>query len=239
MAKFLTRAGIVHYLEEIIKESGSELVLISPYIKADDEIKNLLKDKTRRTTIHVIYGKTELSSEEVSFFDAYGIKPSFLKNLHAKCYLNEKEALLTSMNLYEYSQKYNDEMGILVSKRDDRELYDDIYQQAQKWIDASSEVEVAKKDKKHPVARKARTKPRPALKKPTDGFCIRCKDILPANPEQPYCKKCFASWRRFQNKAYEEKHCHTCGNEHAASLLKPVCVACYKKYKDLFTFAVS
>ena len=43
------------------------------------------------------------------------IKTSVRKNLHAKCYLNEKEALLTSMNLYEYSQEHNDEMGILVS----------------------------------------------------------------------------------------------------------------------------
>ena len=51
------------------------------------------------------------------------IKTSVRKNLHAKCYLNGKEALLTSMNLYEYSQEHNDEMGILVSVDHDPELY--------------------------------------------------------------------------------------------------------------------
>ena len=30
------------------------------------------------------------------------IQTLFRRNLHAKCYLNEKEALLTSMNLYEF-----------------------------------------------------------------------------------------------------------------------------------------
>ena len=30
-----------------------------------------------------------------------------------------------------------------------------------------------------------------------------------------------------------------CGNEYAATLLKPLYFACYKKYKDLFKFAVS
>ena len=53
MAEFLTRKGIVYYLDKIIEEANRELVLISPYIKADDETKNLLKAKTaapRRST---------------------------------------------------------------------------------------------------------------------------------------------------------------------------------------------
>ena len=50
------------------------------------------------------------------------IKTSFRRNLHAKCYLNENEALLTSMNLYEFSEKNNDEMGVLVSEERRRPL---------------------------------------------------------------------------------------------------------------------
>ena len=124
MATFLTREDIVYHLGKIIEEADKELVLISPYIKADDETKNLLKNQKRGTTIHVIYGKKKLKPSEKSYFDELNIKTSFLKNLHAKCYLNEKEALLTSMNLYEFSQEHNDEMGILVSRQDDEELYE-------------------------------------------------------------------------------------------------------------------
>ena len=54
-----------------------------------------------------------------------------------------------------------------------------------------------------------------------------------------YCKRCYASWRRFENEEYEEIHCHTCGKDYPSNLLKPVCYTCYKKYKDVFEFAVS
>ena len=37
----------------------------------------------------------------------------FSKNLHAKCYLNEKKMIITSMNLYEFSQVNNREMAFL------------------------------------------------------------------------------------------------------------------------------
>ena len=40
--------------------------------------------------------------------------------------MNEDYALLTSMNLYEYSQVNNDEMGIIVSRDEDTDLYEEI-----------------------------------------------------------------------------------------------------------------
>ena len=84
--------------------------------------------------INVVYGKGELRPEEKRFLEGLGIELTFLENLHAKCYLNESEALLTSMNLHKYSQENNDEMGILVSKEKDRKLYEDIYRQVKKYI---------------------------------------------------------------------------------------------------------
>ena len=207
MTTFLTRKGIVYHLDKIVEEANSELVLISPYIEADDETKNLLKNKTRTTAIHVIYGKKELKPAKKSFLDSLGIRMSFLKSLHAKCYLNEDEALLTSMNLYQFSQEHNDEMGILVSRKDDGELYKAIYEQAMRWKVASSGVDTAKKA--------------------GDGFCIRCQAALPANLEKPYCRRCYRNWSRYKNEIYKEKYCHLCGNEHTTTLLKPVCVACH------------
>ena len=239
MATFLTRKGIVFHLDRIIEEAHRELVLISPYIKADNETKDLLKDKTRATTIHVIYGKKELNPAEKSFLDSLGIATSFLKNLHAKCYLNENEALLTSMNLYQFSQEHNDEMGILVSRQDDAELYEAIHKQAMRWKSASSELEPVTKGQANSVATKARTKSsRTQPHEPRDGYCIRCKGVVAANPEQPYCRRCYASWKRYENNSYKENHCHTCGSKHGATLIKPLCVACYTKFKDLFKFAV-
>lgn len=59
-----------------------------------------------------------------------GIRTSLCKNLHAKCYLNENEAIITSMNLYEFSQMNNNEMGIHLTKSGNPELsqaaYDEV-----------------------------------------------------------------------------------------------------------------
>ena len=238
MATFHTRKGIVYHLDKIIEEAARELILISPYIKADNETKDLLKNKTRGTTVQVVYGKKELKPSEKSFFDSLGIVTFFLENLHAKCYLNENEALLTSMNLHKFSQEHNDEMGILVSRHDDAELYEAIHRQAMRWITASIEVGPSNKGQTNPSATRVRNKPsRIPSKKPREGYCIRCGDVVVANPEQPYCERCYAVWKRYKNPSYNEKHCHICGRKHGATLVKPLCSTCYTKHKDTFTFA--
>ena len=193
-------------------------------IKADNDTKDILKNQKRSTKIHVIYGKTRLKPAEKSFFNDISIEPYFLENLHAKCYLNEKEAMLTSMNLYEFSQEHNDEMGILVSREQDPKLYEKIKEESIRLVEASE-------NGKETASRK---ESRSALSAPEKGFCIQCKADLPTNPKRPYCSRCFASGNK-----NEEKCCHTCGNEHATSLLKPLCRACFRKYKDVLEFAVS
>ncbi len=64
----------------------------------------------------------------------------FCENLHAKCYLNEKEALITSMNLYDYSQIHNYEMGMVVSQDEEPEVYSQIYDEAVQIRRAMTEV---------------------------------------------------------------------------------------------------
>jgi len=46
------------------------------------------------------------------------------------------------MNLYEYSQQNNQEMGILITKNDDLKLYDDIYTEAIKILRMSEEIKI-------------------------------------------------------------------------------------------------
>ena len=70
------------------------------------------------------------------------IKTSFCNNLHAKCYLNENKALLTSMNLYEFSQVNNNEMGILVTRDEDDDLYREIEKESDRLIRVSEEIRV-------------------------------------------------------------------------------------------------
>lgn len=145
MAKFLNTSGTTYHLEEMIKKASDRLILISPYLKLNERVKELLEDKNRlKIDIRIVYGKSDLQPEEINWLkNLTFIRTSFCKNLHAKCYMNENECIITSLNLYEFSQINNNEMGILISRDADNQLYSDAYEEAQRIIRISEEVRMS------------------------------------------------------------------------------------------------
>ena len=55
MAKFLNTSGTNFFLEELIKNAKERLILISPYLRLNDRIKELLEDKDRLKLISVLF----------------------------------------------------------------------------------------------------------------------------------------------------------------------------------------
>lgn len=145
MAKFLNTSATNYFLEELIKDAKERLILISPFLKLNDRIKELLTDKNRlKIDVRIVYGKSELQPEEISWLkELTYIRTSFCKNLHAKCYLNEEMCIIASLNLYEFSQVNNNEMGVLIRRSEDSELYRDAYDEAQRIIRISEEVRIS------------------------------------------------------------------------------------------------
>lgn len=145
MPKFLNTSATTYHLEELIKGSTERLILISPYLRFNDRVRELLEDRNRlKIDIRIIYGKNELQPEETAWLRTLDfVRLSFCKNLHAKCYLSESLAIVTSMNLYEFSQVNNNEMGILVQREFDGTLYSEVYQEAQRLIRISDEVKIS------------------------------------------------------------------------------------------------
>lgn len=156
MAKFLNTSATNFFLEELIKNAKERLILISPYLRLNDRIKELLEDKDRlKIDIRIVYGKSDLHPEEIKWIQKLDyVRLSFCKNLHAKCYLNESECIISSLNLYEFSQVNNNEMGISVRKYEDEEVFKDAYEEAQRIIRISEEVRITldeiKTDKTEP-----------------------------------------------------------------------------------------
>lgn len=232
MAKFLDTTGVSYHLQQLINNAKEKLILISPYLRLNERIKQSLEDKDRlKIDIRFIYGKNELQPAEHNWLKSLrSIRSSFCENLHAKCYLNENEAIITSMNLYEFSQVNNNEMGIHVDKANDSELYNDIYNEAMRLVRVSDEIKitVAKvpkgngNTKNHTVS--------------ATGHCIRCKTEIKLNPMSPYCRKCYNSWKEYEKADYEEKYCHICGKPNNSTLIKPSCYTCYTKNKDRLEF---
>ncbi len=145
MAKFLNSSGTTYHLEELIKNASDRLIIISPYLKLNERIKELLEDRNRlKIDIRIVYGKNDLHPEEINWLkNLTFIRTSFCKNLHAKCYLNENECIITSLNLYEFSQVNNNEMGVLIYRNEDAKLYADTYEEAQRIIRISEEVRMS------------------------------------------------------------------------------------------------
>ncbi len=144
MAKLLNTSGTNFFLEELIKNAKERLILISPYLRLNDRIKELLEDKDRlKIDIRIVYGKSDLHPDEIKWMQKLDyVRVSFCKNLHAKCYINESECIISSLNLYEFSQVNNNEMGILVRKYEDNEVFKDAYEEAQRIIRISDEVRI-------------------------------------------------------------------------------------------------
>src|SRR5690606_15013117 len=144
MAKFLNTSATNFYLEELIKNAKERVILISPFLKINDRIKELLEDKNRlKIDVRLVYGKTELQPKMSDWLRTQDyVRLRYCKNLHAKCYINEESCIITSLNLYEFSQVNNNEMGVLITKEDDSQLFKDAYAECQSIIRVSDEVRI-------------------------------------------------------------------------------------------------
>src|ERR1035437_4134304 len=142
MAKFLNTPGVTYHLEELIKGTKDRLVLISPYLQFSDRIKEHLTNlNIQKRDIRIIYRENKLQTDENNWLEKQiGVRTSRCKNLHAKCYLNENEAIITSMNLYEFSQQNNNEMGIYITKAQDLDLYNSTFDEVQRLLTISDEI---------------------------------------------------------------------------------------------------
>lgn len=152
MVELLTTTGNSYHIENIIKNARQYLTLVTPYLKISDQVFARLKDAdTRHVSITLIYGKTHLKNEEIKKLNQLdSITVYYCKTLHAKCYYNENNMIISSMNLYEFSERNNRELGVLVKKSDDIKFYNDTIEEIQSIIN-SSENEILSNNVKYNI----------------------------------------------------------------------------------------
>lgn len=156
MALFLNTAGLSKWIPRLIDEAQRELVIVVPYIKTSPQLhEHLINANKRGVEATIVYRENKLTSiERDKLFSISNLNLMHHPNVHAKCYMNEKHLLITSMNLYEYSEKNNREMGILLNRDygygkdaftgDAEDIDDDVFESAVKEIRAiinSSSIE--------------------------------------------------------------------------------------------------
>ena len=96
MVQVLNTTGLNYQLEKTITEAEERIILISPYLKLSNRIKELIEDKNRlKVDIRIVYGKSELNFKEYEWLTNLPfVRLSFCKNLHAKLYANENQCIV-------------------------------------------------------------------------------------------------------------------------------------------------
>lgn len=156
MAKFLDTSQISSELMQLLKEAKEKIILVTFSLQVNNQIQERLKTKSKLGTlseITIIYGNTKLKEKELKWMEEIDdLKVFQKKNLHAKCYINENRAIISSMNLYDYSQTSNIEMGFLIDREKDKEAYESMMEDIadlkingdRKKINELEEVEIKK-----------------------------------------------------------------------------------------------
>ena len=224
MADFLTTLGITSNIEQIINYAKKEIILISPYYQVSELFYNrLCESSDRGVSIYIVFGKVWLKEEEYhSFMGIPNLELYFCENLHAKCFLNEQKMIVSSMNMYAYSERNNREMGILIDRNSDTQLYDNAKQEGISIIDSSKLIASNRSNSySGNESKNGNTNSR--------GYCIRCRMTIPHNFNEPFCSECYSVWNDFRNYDYEENFCHACGEEEYTKFKKPMCYNCFTK----------
>ncbi|HHL6758709.1 TPA: phospholipase D family protein [Escherichia coli] len=139
--KVLNTTGINFYLEHLINTSINEVYLISPYLKISSVLRELIAHKANSgVTFHIVFGKKDLNKDIFIWLtELPHIHLMFCHNLHAKCYMNETMSIISSLNLYDFSQINNLELGVLLNRDDDHDCFNDCKYEVERILRASSE----------------------------------------------------------------------------------------------------
>ncbi len=135
------------------------------------------------------------------------------------------------MNMYEFSEKTNREMGVLIDRNSDKEIYEKAVAEVKSIIDSAESITLMKDERVS--INKVTTKKETTIKNVTKprGYCIRCQNRITYNPDRPYCSDCFSIWAQYENPEYPENVCHRCGEYADTSMDYPQDKKCYNLWK--------
>jgi hypothetical protein len=120
---FLKGSELNTALEHLIEDADNYLYLICPFFHLHEKLKVELKDKRDQPNLKIVimFGKNEggiqksLRKEDFDFLKTFpNVEIRYEPKLHAKYYASEDRAIITSMNLLQYSHDHNIEVGVIM-----------------------------------------------------------------------------------------------------------------------------
>ncbi len=201
MAKFLYDEDVLPSVIKLAKSARSQLVLVSPYNDFSVNLHDVVVQMAKRVCVTAVCrsDRKQKEKEHLDWLIGLGVRVYLVKRLHSKIYLNESQAIVTSMNLLKESAVDSKEVALRVQ--------------------GTEEI----KEINNYISRLL------ANAEPYSGYCIRCGNGISFEPERPLCGDCYKKWAHYRNPDYPERHCHRCGLKSRTSLAKPQCLECFKE----------
>ena len=237
--RIYTDNDITGQVVRVIREARENLAIVSPYVENVPHVEQaIVEAKEYGATITAFVrkdgdveggnnGKTALEWFRLNDIEIVGVP-----HLHAKFYMNENEAVVTSMNLLKSSWLGSLELGIVVTGDAHRQLVE--YLKTLRRVSGAPELPTKPSffnKLRKPRAKAAQKK---STKKTTaavaEGYCIRCGDPLSnaeAKAKKTLCRNDYLAWAEYKNEEYPEKFCTTCGKSRKTSFLYPQCRPCF------------
>ena len=222
---------------DLIAAAKDHVDIISPYIQLWGHLEQVIKQARKRGVEIRLFARSDQREKLQAVLEglaAMGVKVHLVELLHAKLYLSEDTAILSSMNLYDFSSKNSEEIAVMSR---DAEFVAELHEYRRQLAEDKSQnitrslvgMKVAKKIGGALKSAAVGVVEIAASVLPEEaGYCIRCKAEIDYNPDKPLCAKCYASWKKYGDEKYQEKYCHDCGVASKTSVAKPVCYKCYK-----------
>jgi phosphatidylserine/phosphatidylglycerophosphate/cardiolipin synthase-like enzyme len=206
---------VLTQIQGIVTNASRWVVFVTPYVGLWVHLKNAMEEAVSRgvTISFVVRAGEEKQAQELKWLREHGIRVYETLNLHAKIYLNERDVLVSSMNIYGSSTLNSLDFGLLVRNEEDAGRLREYVNHLIRKLTPPSRSE--------PAVRKAAQM----------AFCIRDANRMTFNAVKPLCDKCYPKWARYKNRNYQESYCHSCGKSVETTFARPFCSDCYKKLK--------
>lgn len=119
-------------ISTLIAESNEKFYAITPYVKVADWKKIIVSiEQAKKRNVAITFFIREIDQKNYEILTHLGVDIFKIAGLHTKLYFNETEVIVSSMNLYEFSDLHSIDIAILYK---DKESYNKIYDYYLKYI---------------------------------------------------------------------------------------------------------
>ncbi len=248
MFELLYDENVLPAVIKLAEGARGQLVLVSPYNDFSVNLRNAVEQAARRVSVIAVCRSDQDQKEKahLDWLTGLGAQVYLVERLHSKIYLNEEQAIVTSMNLLQGSAVNSKEIAFLIQ---DAETHAEILKYVNDRLIANAKPYRPLTSQPRPSGSSARPAPQPqkpyrppaSQPRPSGSSARPVAQPRPSTPDRPDAdgllavagKAVLGMLKRSMDR--DQAYCIRCGSGISYDTEHPLCEDCYKKwavYKD-------